>query len=175
MSHNSKYYVKKIKKSTDKDRKIDLMFKQAALSAETVTADETASTCTSEKLPSTVSVSYRDDDVPSGFKSSSNEYKSDSHTVVPVPDQRLFSSNKYELKYDWLYYSGAKVGYCCKLCELFSATDDNVFINGTGLGDHPTRKLESHLNGKSHKNSLAKYVLVNTSSTKKVKKTVADM
>jgi hypothetical protein len=121
------------------------MFKQATLSeksctSETATANETAST--SEKLPSTVAVSYHDDVPSRGFKSSSDESKSE--TVVPVPDQRLFSSNKYELKYDWLYFSGAKVGYCCKFCDLFSATDDNVFINGTSLGDHPTRKLESH-------------------------------
>jgi hypothetical protein len=65
-----------------------------------------------------------------GFKSSSNKSKSD--TLVLVTDQRLFSSNKYELKYELLYYSGAKVGYCCKLCKLFSATDENIFINGTG-------------------------------------------
>jgi hypothetical protein len=73
-------------------------------------------------------VSYHND-VPSwGFKCSSDKFKSD--TVVP--DQRLFSSTKCELKYELLYYSGAKVGYCCKLCEFFAATDDNVFMNGTG-------------------------------------------
>jgi hypothetical protein len=86
-------------KSTDKDRKIDLLFKQATLSeksctSETVTANETASS--SEKLPSTVTVSYHNDVPSRGFKSFSDASKSD--TVVPVTDQMLFSSNKYELK-----------------------------------------------------------------------------
>jgi hypothetical protein len=72
--------------------------------------------------PSTVTVSYHNDVPSRGFKSSSDEFKSD--TVVPVNDQMLLSSNKYELKYALLFYSGAKVWYCCKLCEFFSATDD---------------------------------------------------
>jgi hypothetical protein len=70
MYHNSKYYVIKLKKSTDKDRKIDLMFKQGTLlekscTSETVTANETAST--SEKLPSTATVSYHNDVSSWGF------------------------------------------------------------------------------------------------------------
>jgi hypothetical protein len=62
-------------KSTDKDRKIDLMFKQATLSEKSctskmLTSNETVSTI--EKLPSTVTVSYQNDVPSRGFKSSSN-------------------------------------------------------------------------------------------------------
>lgn len=89
--------------------------------------------------------------------------------VKPVPDQRLFASAKYETKYTWLYYSSAKGGFCCKICELFAATTDNVFISGTVLGDHPTRKLEGHADGKCHKSCIEKNVTVNSSS-RKVKK-----
>ena len=34
-------------------------------------------------------------------------------------DQKKFSSQKYELKHRWLYYSHTNNGYMCKFCELF--------------------------------------------------------
>jgi hypothetical protein len=34
-------------------------------------------------------------------------------------DQRKFSSQKYELKHRWLYYSHSNNDYMCKFCELF--------------------------------------------------------
>ena len=42
-------------------------------------------------------------------------------------------SSKYERRYNWLYYSAAKGGYCCKICELFAQESDNIFIKGTTL------------------------------------------
>lgn len=75
----------------------------------------------------------------------------------------------------WLYYSSAKCGYCCKVCELFAPTNtDNVFISGTKLGDHPTRKLDSHLAGKCHADCTHKYDLTKVAPAQ-AKKSVADM
>ena len=151
------------------------LFKQAALSASKPPENETTSpqvsTDTSEVGKSAC---HRELQSETSDDESQDEYAK----VAPVSNQRLFSSKKYESKYSWLYFSSAKGGYCCKICELFSSTDKgNIFILGTFLGDHPTPKLEGHVNGSCHKTSVSKYVLVNSSgyTPNKVKKTVADM
>ncbi|WAR12556.1 hypothetical protein MAR_026736, partial [Mya arenaria] len=61
-----------------------------------------------------------------------------------------------------------------RVCKLLAQHSDNVLISGTQLGDHPTRKLEAHVSGKYHTNSMTKYVSVNSMGTK-AKKTVAEM
>ena len=66
-----------------------------------------------------------------------------------VPDQRLFMSSKYERRYNWLYYSAAKGGYCCKICELFAQESDNILIKGTTLGfffEHPQQMVNQIVN-----------------------------
>ena len=70
------------------------------------------------------------DDTHSNHDSSDDNQSSDgsqsTQDTCLVPDQRLFMSSKYERRYNWLYYSAAKGGYCCKICEL----DIFVFIIG---------------------------------------------
>ena len=63
-------------------------------------------------------------------------------------DQRKFTSQKYELKYTWLYFSHANNGYMCKICEFFavSSSTTRAFISkGVILGTHPWRQLETLL------------------------------
>ena len=52
-------------------------------------------------------------------------------------------SSKYERRYNWLYYSAAKGGYCCKICELFAQESDNIFIKGTTLGEFAYESVKS--------------------------------
>ena len=58
------------------------------------------------------------DDTHSNHDSSDDNQSSDgsqsTQDTCLVPDQRLFMSSKYERRYNWLYYSAAKGGYCCK-------------------------------------------------------------
>ena len=51
---------------------------------------------------------------------SDSEYQSQTviNSLAPV-DGRLINSEKYEVFYPWLYFSGNKNGYLCKYCELF--------------------------------------------------------
>ena len=59
-----------------------------------------------------------------------------------------FTSQKYELKYTWLYFSHANNGYMCKICEFFtvSSSTTRAFISkGVILGTHPWRQLETLL------------------------------
>jgi hypothetical protein len=52
---------------------------------------------------------------------SDSEYQSQTvvNSLAPV-DGRLINSEKYEVLYPWLYFSGNKNGYLCKYCELFN-------------------------------------------------------
>jgi len=67
--------------------------------------------------------------------------------ITTCTDQRIFSSDKYEQVFTWLYWSNAKRGYICKYCELF-APNDNVQIpyqnKGVLLGRTPSRQLKKH-------------------------------
>ena len=50
-----------------------------------------------------------------------------------------------------------------------------MFITGTVLGDHPTRKLAGHASGKVHQYCETKYMSSKTDVPRKVKRTVVDM
>jgi len=72
---------------------------------------------------------------------------------------RLFSTERYETKYTWLYYSYSNRGYMCKICEHFATGKKGIFITCIGLGDHPTRLLESHQNSNIHMGAIQTMVL----------------
>ena len=140
-----------------------MLFRQQALASENsanitpkqtekveASAEIAESSASTKNCPSTsAGVPSQCDDTHSNHDSSDDNQTSDgsqsTQDTCLVPDQRLFMSSKYERRYNWLYYSAAKGGYCCKICELFAQESDNIFIKGTTLGDHPTRKLERHL------------------------------
>ena len=88
-------------------------------------------------LSATVSTSACETN-PESESSSSTGSQSDE---MPVPDARLFSSGKYDRRFTWLYYNGAKGGYCCKFCEIFCpflpTMQVNRFVSGVLLGTHP--------------------------------------
>lgn len=73
-----------------------------------------------------------------------------SSPVSEKKDQRLSSSEKYENRYKWLYYSYPNRGYMCKVCEMFS-TKPGIFTKGCSWGDHPTRVLETRAVSAAHK------------------------
>ena len=146
MSHNTKYYRKKLKK-TESSKKIDVLFRQQALASENsanITPKQTEkveasakiaeSSASTKNCPSTsAGVPSQCDDTHSNHDSSDDNQSSDgsqsTQDTCLVPDQRLFMSSKYEGRYNWLYCSAAKGGYCCKICELFAQESDNIFIN----------------------------------------------
>ena len=146
MSHNTKYYRKKLKK-TESSKKIDVLFRQQALASENsanitpkqtekveASAEIAESSASTKNCPSTsAGVPSQCDDTHSNHDSSDDDQSSDgsqsTQDTCLVPDQRLFMSSKYERRYNWLYYSAAKGGYCCKICELFAQESDNIFIN----------------------------------------------
>ena len=69
-------------------------------------------------------------------------------------------ATKYEFHYEWLFYSFARAGYCCKYCQVQHETVSVLkgsslpFVNGTELGDHPFRKLSKHQESKQHKDAI---------------------
>ncbi|CAG2224053.1 unnamed protein product [Mytilus edulis] len=184
MSHNSKYYTKKLKAADgSKCRKLEAFrFKKSFL----LPSDETSEI---PAVPSPPSVSEfqpcKDDNEPiasvtdhvtneiqiqSEAVSSESETCNDpdpcvtdnesqsSSSSCQVSDARKFSSLKYENKYPWLYHSAQ--GYLCKYCELFGGTCVNAreFVNiAVGLGTHPTRKLEKHQSSEKHIFSVERY------------------
>jgi hypothetical protein len=110
MSHNSKYYVKKLTKlDGSKSMRLDQFgFKKKFLM-------NNASNC-NESTESERAQSSQNAD-----QDSDSEYQSQTvvNSLAPV-DWRLFNSKKYEVLYPWLYFSGNKNGYLCKYCELFN-------------------------------------------------------
>ena len=91
--------------------------------------------------------------------------KESSKITVPVPDNRLFTSAKYETRYKWLYYSAANFGYKCKYCEFAFENKSSIFGGeevpyvtvGLQLGSHPGRKLEKHDKASRHQNAYELY------------------
>lgn len=98
--------------------------------------------------------------VQSHSDTDSDSVSDESYDVIPVPDCRKFSSTKYEALYTWLYYSAAKQGYCCKLCEVFCPLLDNgtisPYVTGIKLSDHPTRQLQRHQQSNNHQKAVTK-------------------
>ena len=133
---------KKIPNSRNK--KIDVLFRQQALALENsanitpkqtekveASAEIAESSASTKNCPSTsAGVPSQCDDTHSNHDSSDDNQSSDgsqsTQDTCLVPDQRLFMSSKYECRYNWLYYSAAKGGYCCKICELFAQESDNT-------------------------------------------------
>jgi len=116
-----------------KVRTVDTFFKQALLSKSiTQTTPQSVHIIVPEvQSHSGVSESPSPSEVTDSHSTSDITDDNEAHVnnVQMVPDQRLFCLPKYEQKYTWLYYSSAKGGYCCKLCELFSTGDfSNVFF-----------------------------------------------
>ena len=124
-----------------------MLFRQQALASENsanitpkqtekveASAEIAESSASTKNCPSTsAGVPSQCDDTHSNHDSSDDNQSSDgsqsTQDTCLVPDQRLFMSSKYERRYNWLYYSAAKGGYCCKICELFAQESDNIFIN----------------------------------------------
>lgn len=156
MSHNSKYYVKRLKKEHVKSsKKILDFFKSVPTSNETnaastvstsgdISVSNTSSTstnlCENAEIQVTkvndpdgeVAIDSSDAILDHSETSVCNDGSSDSEEEeknVAKYDRRLFSADKYERSYPWLYWSCSKNGYV---------------IEGEFLGTHPTRKLQKH-------------------------------
>ena len=114
-----------------------------------------------EVTPTTVQNSTQPDSLSAGKPPLS------SPKPVGLPYKIAF---KYETVQEWLYFSAAKNGYCCKYCELFAdiSSQPSPFVTGTDLhvGDHPICKLGLHDVSQRHKNATAKYAaILNASNT----------
>ena len=80
-------------------------------------AEIAESSASTKNCPSTsAGVPSQCDDTHSNHDNSDDNQSSDgsqsTQDTCLVPDQRLFMSSKYERRYNWLYYSAAKGGYC---------------------------------------------------------------
>ena len=135
-----------------------MLFRQQALASENsanitpkqtekveVSAEIAESSASTKNCPSTsAGVPSQCDDTHSNYDSSYDNQSSDgsqsTQDTCLVPDQRLFMSSKYERRYNWLYYSAAKGGYCCKICELF---DIFVFIIGCVFSQFCIKRREN--------------------------------
>ena len=84
------------------------------------------------------------DDTHSNHDSSDDNQSSDgsqsTQDTCLVPDQRLFMSSKYERRYNWLYYTAAKGGYYCKICQIL---DIFVFIIGCVFSQFCIKRREN--------------------------------
>ena len=112
-----------------------------------------------EVTPTTIQNSTQPDSLSAGKPPVS------SSKPVGLPYRIAF---KYETVHEWLYFSAAKNGYCCKYCELFAdiSSQPSPFVTGTNLGDHPVRKLGLHDVSQRHKDATAKYAaILNASNT----------
>ena len=157
MSHKDGFYTKKIRaKDAQRCKTISEMFAKPSTSSSAVIATETPDSerSTAANLYDITPVTTDNIAVqPSEDESEldDNDQPSTKRKCMPkTTDMRLFNTENYEVKYDWLYYNYKSRGYACKICEHFSSNTNNIFVRGTGLGDHPTRRLESHQNGKTH-------------------------
>ena len=90
-------------------------------------------------------------------KDHTDDEESDSD-YVPTVDARNFTSQKYEARFKWLYFSSVTKGYMCKYmyCELFGiqavqAVGIPYVTKWIQLGTHPTRKLSVHTASTRHK------------------------
>lgn len=177
MTHNEKYYVKKITKRDAKGSlKISDIFnigknlsKQSSSNEIKDIVTDIINDIVDNVVPtSTTSPTQSTHDpevevVPSKLKKLS-ESPSCSYTLsstdVSVIDQRKFNPAKYESMYKWMYYSHSKGGYLCKFCELYvpSSLCEKPFVSkGVQIGTHPTRQLETHQESAGHKASVEKY------------------
>ena len=118
MSHNTKYYRKKLKKP-ESSKKIDVLFRQQALASENsanitpkqtekveASAEIAESSASTKNCPSTsAGVPSQYDNTHSNYDSSDDNQSSDgsqsTQDTCLVPDQRLFMSSKYERRYNW--------------------------------------------------------------------------
>lgn len=197
MSHNSKYYTKRLKKEdTKKLPKITGFFSKASTStacepeneSPTQTGEEmemgecrseTPILVTETETETIVSESpcQSREKVEAGDSQPLSESSSEeSDSTSSMPDQRKFRASNYENVFPWLYFSNCKEGFLCKYCELFASTDSNniEFQNiGVKLGTHPTRKLKKHECSKRHIEAEKQYV--KTKATDQKKTTVYDM
>ena len=108
-------------------------------------AEIAESSASTKNCPSTsAGVPSQCDDTHSNHDSSDDNQSSDgsqsTQDTCLVPDQRLFMSSKYERRYNWLYYSAAKGGYCCKICEIL---DIFVFIIGCVFSQFCIKRREN--------------------------------
>lgn len=155
MSHNTKYYSKKIRKRDAIGSKtLTLLWSSTELKEcpETESAQENDETNISQCYSKSSEESTRDVDTGSSVtsgdtcvsppsesvhsnvepltQSNSSPSKNACASEIPLkktPDRRLFDSLKYESSYPWLYYNVAKAAYMCKYCELFpSITEKGI-------------------------------------------------
>ncbi|CAG2204794.1 DCP2 [Mytilus edulis] len=185
MSHNSKYYVKKLSKKDGKGlQKIGDVFKQ--INKVNKVTDESRSSEIKSEVEQALEYIIKEvcnetndsnhgnvDNVnnqstiekvstPTALSETSTASVSVCESPVDTVkvDQRKFSSKKYEHKYTWLYCSHSKNGFMCKICELFalSSSSTRTFVfKGVILGTHPTRQLESHAKSVRHLSFVETY------------------
>ena len=164
MSHNSKYYQKKIgKRDAQGNMKINEMFSKQQ--------NKPSTTCSSSEVePMSHSKS---DTISSTDNQQGKEISADANnnftilgetnnTTATVPvgtlttetnltDNKLFQLGlKYTIAHPWVYYNHSQKGFLCKICEVFSpcckSENEIPFVNlpvqWKSHGVHPNRKLE---------------------------------
>ncbi|XP_033744317.1 E3 SUMO-protein ligase KIAA1586-like [Pecten maximus] len=161
MSHNSKYYVKRLTKKDSKGLTKVSDFKKSSggdipnnLSTSESTSN-TESTVQTECLPeANVNVHVTSDESPALTLSVKKRSS---------VDRRKFNAAKYESAFSWLYHSSVTCGYMCKYCELFvfgAHSSCKPFVTkGVKLGTHPSRKLKKHDQSSEHKAAVQHYAL----------------
>lgn len=166
-SHNSKYYIKKIRKRDALGtQKITTLFipKSATSTSENLTV-------TSNESNDEVCSSTRQDECDSN--QASEETKLISTDSMPSHSEQTKSaiagqftpSTKYLALHPWLQYDFSKKGYTCTVCKVFSKVEGNeeiAFINKgvtwKSTGGHPGRKLKTHEDSARHQNSVQKQI-----------------
>ena len=145
MSHNSKYYLKKIKPKEAKQtrRSIDSFFVTTKKKKPSENEnDDEISVCEVEcqthgddtdSVATLTESCEMEPSCSSSITDSTNNVKNseldENHPTLVKQDMRRFSLLKYEQSFPWLYYSCIKSGYLCKYCELFQTDPTNSSIH----------------------------------------------
>lgn len=171
MSHNAKYYRKKISSgTTEKCKKIDVLFKQQKLQNKQLECEQVECETSNSQKPGeqgegdVESEVIQTNDSEKGETDTESEVESDDW--IPTKKVKIDSRKRYnhEISFPWLYHSAAKEAYFCKYCEFrFGESKSGIsspFATGgvQSLGTHPTRKLERHQKSELHQHAQPVYM-----------------
>ncbi|KAL5008565.1 hypothetical protein ScPMuIL_014146 [Solemya velum] len=183
MSHNSKYYNKRLNKKDARGltRINDLWNLKNSTQQTELLVEESPSPVQQADQSSVGNELNNDHDVdPQPIQSPSKKIKispvvtvSTTVSLIESEIEKIKTDTrkagvrlKYEVVYPWLYFSAGRGGYFCKFCELFGATKTPFMEGGVkNFGTHPTRLLKGHEQSKGHKETMDRYTMSRIKNT----------
>ena len=177
MSHNSKYYQKKIgKRDAQGNMKINEMFsKQQNKPYTTCSSSEVEPMSHSDTISSTESDDQQGKEIPADRNNNFTILEETNNTTSTVSVGTLTTETnltdnlfqlglKYTIAHPWVYYNHSQKGFLCKVWEVFApcckSENEVPFVNlpvqRKSQGGHPNRKLEKHEKLNRHTTSMEK-------------------